>query len=158
MIDVQYGFWDNARRVQGELARALILALKNGDCLLVVELSSDHFGKTVLQMMEIVDEFPKDRVGFVHKSGDSGGSEIMKKCEIRGFPTEHLQVCGVNRCYCVFKTAVQLNDHASVSKVEVLDSAVSCNWLCNCRYHDNREHGIYEHYRAHGVLVNGTPL
>jgi hypothetical protein len=98
-----------------------------------------------------LDSFPEEHLGRVEKYSDDGGDEVSELCKDRGFPKDVL-ICGVNRCFCVWSTAVGLRERHD-HPVILLPAAVGCWDGCRfCSTPDGYEERL-NYYVERGVVV-----
>lgn len=71
------------------------------------------------------------------KKVDDGSKNILESCKRRKFPTDHLLICGINTCACVFVTVKGLLQKLPQAKIELVKAGCGCN----CSNFDRNCHG-----------------
>lgn len=150
LVDAQDGFWKNAGKIKNELIHALEDAFDRGDKLVILEYTRCEYGLTHPSLMKVIDCFPSRDVQFMEKHEDDGSDKAVYAIGQAGFP-RHVRVCGVNRCYCVYRTATGIVEHDGFS-AELVSNAVSCWDWCSCEMHGAAR--ILDRYRINGIRIN----
>lgn len=127
IVDMQTKFPAYEQVTKGVL-REIELAKRRGSPIIVLEYYPG--GDTLEEITNTLHSY-SSRVGFAIKHQNGGGDEMLQVARRLKFFNQRVRVCGVNGCYCVFSTAMDLKE--SGVRVEMADLATGCS--CGSRSH-----------------------
>lgn len=148
LVDVQEGFWSNAKKIKEQLQKVLKQAEEIKQKVVVLEYTISRYSRTHEDLISILDQFEQDSVCYAEKHSDDGHAEVLRAMKKRGWDWDDgVEVCGVNLCYCVMDTACSLASHMPV---KLIRHATACWDYCECEKDDHMALSRYEH---HGVKI-----
>lgn len=149
VVDMQYGFWYSGQHACEKVQKRMLEALRDGNKLIVVEY--DGYDQTHESIKRIANMFPKRDVLYVTKIHNGGGKEVLASVDKAGWDfIKEINICGINRCYCVYSTAVQI---AESIKVNFLSEATHCADGCSCLNDPSVYKNILSRYKKNKVNV-----
>jgi len=122
IIDMQDHFLETkeARKTIPRVVHEVELAKKRNASILILEYR--NHGKTNKKVMNAIGKHPHVNL---KKRTDGGGYELQEFCRKKKISIQKLRLCGVNRGYCVFATALEL---LYIEPGIKLESAVNASW------------------------------
>ena len=141
IIDMQTGFNTPKKALPEVLKR--IAEFKNANRPIVL-VEYRHFGHTIDEVMQAIGDYPTIKV---EKSNDDGGDEVSKVLKKYHRRLKALTLCGVNTCYCVGETALNLTSNGY--KVKIRGTACH-NWCDKANCVENLRKNIKKREETYG--------